>query len=90
VRGWQVLFLLSELQQKLQKHDPGQHWQPVEITVESFVLAHHITARLHDRLKPLGGGEGLRAFDLGRSWHGLFFGFKKLFRRIQKLIRLSD
>jgi hypothetical protein len=86
-------FLLGDLLhvvEELEKHDPGEHGQAVQVAVEPLVLAHDVAAGLDDGGKALGGGQGLRAFNLGRSWHRLFFRFKKLFRRIQKLIRLSD
>jgi hypothetical protein len=35
---------LLQVVQKFQKHDPRQHRQPVKITVEPLVLAHHIAA----------------------------------------------
>ena len=40
---------LLHVVQKFQKHDPGEHRQPVQVAVEPLVLAHDIAARLDDR-----------------------------------------
>ena len=45
-------FLLGDLLhviEKFQKHDPGEHRQPVEIAVEPFVLPHDVAAGFHNR-----------------------------------------
>lgn len=76
-------FLLGDLLhviEEFEKHDPGEHRQPVEIAVEPFVLAHDVAAGFYDREKPLGGGERLGVFLY--ACHELCFLFEKLFRRL--------
>jgi hypothetical protein len=44
-----LLGHLLDVVKELEKHDPGEHRQPVEIAVEPFVLAHDVAAGLDDR-----------------------------------------
>ena len=60
---------LFQIVQKLEKHDPGEHGQAIQITVESFVLAHDLASRLDNGTQLLCGGHGLFCFFL--SWHSV-------------------
>jgi len=41
--------------EELQKHDPGQHREPVKVTVQALVLAHDVPASLDDARQLLPG-----------------------------------
>jgi hypothetical protein len=74
-------FLLCDLLhvvKEFEKHDPGEHRQPVEVAVEPFVLGHDVAAGLHDGGQSLGGGEDLCV--LLCACRELFFLFKELSR----------
>ena len=65
------LVLVHPLQvvEELQKHDPGEHGQPVQVAVQPLVLTHDLPRRLDDAVEALGcglrGGGGLRSSHTG-------------------------
>ena len=53
-----ALFLNTlQVVQELEKHDPGQHGQAVQVAVQALVLAHDLARRLDDAVEALGRGE---------------------------------
>ena len=72
--GERGLLLALQLQvvEELEKHDPGEHGQAVEVAVEALVLAHDVAGGLDEAAEGLGGGLGLVGF-LGASCHLLPF-----------------
>ena len=53
-------FLALKLQviEELQEHDPGEHWQTVEVAIEALVLAHDVARGFQERTEGLGGSGG--------------------------------
>ena len=66
------LALEFQIVEELEKHDPGEHRQAVEVAVEALVLAHDVAGGLEQAAEGLGGGLGLVGF-LGGSCHLLPF-----------------
>jgi hypothetical protein len=53
-------FLLPDLfhvVQELEEHDPGEHGQAIQVTVQALVFAHHVARGLDEAAELLGGGQ---------------------------------
>ena len=58
---------LLHIVEEFEEHDPGEHWETIEIAVEPFVLPHDVAAGSADGRRPLRGGEGLLRFHFSHS-----------------------
>ncbi len=56
---------VTKVVEEFKEHDPGEHRQAIEVTVEALVLAHDVARGFEQRSQRLGGGGGLGLV----GWH---------------------
>jgi len=57
--------------EELEEHDPRQHRQPIEVAVQTLVLAHDVARRLDEAAELLGGREGNFRFHVSNLRKGI-------------------